>query len=139
MARSIHQRSTVIWAISLVAIAFGLLSVKQGGAILFSDGAARAAAGHYVPLVVWFNFFAGFFYVAAGAGLWLRQRWSIWLTASIAFTTFIVFAIFGIHVLTGGAYEQRTIVAMSSRTLIWSIFAILAWRERVNFANQITI
>ncbi len=33
--------------------------------------AARVAAGNFVPFVVWFNFLAGFVYVAAGVELWL--------------------------------------------------------------------
>ena len=36
-----------IWmrVIALIAIAFGLLTIREGGAVLFFDGAARAAAG----------------------------------------------------------------------------------------------
>ena len=29
------QRSVSIWAISLVAVGFGLLTIKEGGAVLF--------------------------------------------------------------------------------------------------------
>ena len=72
-----------IGAISLVAIGFGLLTIKEGGTILFGDEVARAAAGNYVPFVLWFNFLAGFAYVGAGAGLWLSQRWAVWLAIAI--------------------------------------------------------
>ncbi|MBZ0145920.1 MAG: hypothetical protein K8F56_20345 [Rhodocyclaceae bacterium] len=48
-------RSPWIWVISLVAIGFGLLTVRAGGAVLFGGEAARSAAGHYVPFVLWFN------------------------------------------------------------------------------------
>ena len=43
-----------IWmrVISLSAIGFGLLTLQEGGAVLFVDGAARQAAGHYVPFVL---------------------------------------------------------------------------------------
>ena len=41
-------------------------------------GAARQAAGHYVPFVLWFNFLAGFAYIVAGVGLWMRRRWAAW-------------------------------------------------------------
>ena len=46
-----------IWmhVIALIAVAFGLLTIREGGAVLFVDGAARAAAGSYVPFVLWFN------------------------------------------------------------------------------------
>ena len=123
-----RQRRLQIWVISLVAIGFGLLTIKEGGTILFGDEVARAAAGNYVPFVLWFNFLAGFAYVVAGAGLWLNQRWAVWLTITIAVATLFAFAALGAHVGTGGAYELRTVVAMSLRTLVWVTIATIAWR-----------
>lgn len=123
-----QQRGFWLWAISLVAVGFGLLTIKEGGTILFGDEAARATAGNYVPFVLWFIFFAGFAYVVAGAGLWLRQRWAVWLSIAIAAATISAFAAFGVHVYSGGAYEQRTVVAMSLRTFVWMVIAAIAWR-----------
>lgn len=123
------QRSIWIWAISLVAVGFGLLTLKEGGTILFGDEAARVAAGNYVPFVLWFNFLAGFAYVITGAGLWMQQRWATWLAIAIAAATALTFVAFGAHVYSGGAYEQRTVVAMSLRTLVWATIAIIAWRR----------
>lgn len=70
-----QQRGFLIRAMSLIAVGFGLLTIKEGGAILFGGEAAQASAGNFVPFVLWFNFLAGFAYVIAGAGLWLRHRW----------------------------------------------------------------
>lgn len=123
-----QQRGLRIWAISLVAIGFGLLTIKEGGTVLFGDEAARAAAGDYVLFVLWFNFLAGFAYVVAGGGLWLRQRWAMWLAIAIAVATFFAFAALGEYVDSGAAYEQRTVVAMSLRTLVWVVISIIAWR-----------
>jgi uncharacterized membrane protein (DUF2068 family) len=78
--------------------------------------------------VLWFNFLAGFAYVVAGAGLWLQRRWAVWLAVAIALATAITFAAFGVHVASGGAYEQRTVIAMSMRTLVWAVIAVIAWR-----------
>ncbi len=128
MSLFIQVRRFSIRAISVIAIGFGLLTLKEGGTVLFGGEAARAAAGHYVPYVLWFNFLAGFAYVAAGAGLWLRQRWAVWLAAAIALATAIMFAVLGVHIASGGAYEQRTVIAMSMRTLVWTVIAIIAWR-----------
>ncbi len=122
------QRRGLWWAISLVAVAFGLLTLKEGGAILFGDEAVRTAAGNYVSFVLWFNFVAGFAYVIAGAGLWLQRRWAVWLAITIAAATLCTFALFGGHVLSGGAYELRTVIAMSARTLVWIAIAAVAWR-----------
>ena len=126
-----QQRGFLIWAISLVAVGFGLLTIKEGSTILFGDEAARTAAGNYVPFVLWFNFVAGFAYVLAGAGLWMQQRWAVWLAVAIAAATALTFAAFGVHVYFGGAYEQRTVIAMSLRTLVWVTIAAIAWRRLV--------
>lgn len=114
---------------ALLGVGFGLLTIREGGAVLFGDEVARAAAGQYVPFVVGFNFVAGFGYVLAGIGLWMRQPWAAWLAVAIAIATALVFAAFGAHVYTGGAYESRTVGAMMLRTAVWGAIAILAWRR----------
>lgn len=122
------SRSIWIWAISIVAVGFGLLTIKEGGTVLFGGEAARIAAGNYVPFVLWFNFVAGFAYIIAGAGLWQQQRWAAWLAIIIAVATACAFTFFGMHVFSGGAYEPRTMIAMSLRTLVWTAIATFAWR-----------
>ena len=127
-----HQRSgTWIRVIAVIAIVFGLLTIKEGGSVLFFDGASRVAAGNYVPFVLWFNFLAGFAYVIAGLGLWMRRRWAVWLAIVIAAATALTFAAFGAHVAFGGAWEKRTLVAMSLRTLVWAGIAFVTWRVLV--------
>lgn len=116
-------------AAAIVAALFGLATIASGGNALFGGPAARQAAGAYVPFVLWFNFLAGFAYVAAGAGLWLRRRWAAMLALVIAGTTLLVFAAFGVHVLNGGAYEVRTAGAMTLRSLVWIAIGWLAWRR----------
>lgn len=126
MFTSRQQRGARVWALSIVAVLFGLMTIKEGGAVLFGDEAARSAAGNYVPFVLWFNFISGFAYIFAGIGLWLQQRWAVWLAVAIAAAIALTFAAFGVHVQSGGAYEQRTVIAMSLRTLIWGVIATLA-------------
>lgn len=123
------RRNTWSRAISLIAVGFGALTLREGGAVLFSDGPARAAAGDYVPFVLWFNFIAGFVYIFAGIGLWLQRRWAAWLAVTIVAATALVFAAFGVHIITGNAYEERTIIAMSLRILVWAVIATIAWRH----------
>ncbi|ALJ28499.1 hypothetical protein QY917_02830 [Diaphorobacter sp. C33] len=120
-----------IWmrVIALIAIGFGLMTIREGGAVLFYDGAGRDAAGSYVPFVLWFNFLAGFAYVIAGVGLWMRRRWATWLAMAIAVATALVFLAFGVHVALGGAWERRTVIAMTLRTLVWVGIAAIAWRR----------
>lgn len=116
-------------ALAVFAVLFGLLTLKEGGLVLFLDGAARRAAGQYVPFILWFNFIAGFAYVIAGLGLWMKRHWAGWLAIAIFGSTALAFVAFGLHIVGGGAYEQRTVVAMSLRTLIWMTVAVGAWNQ----------
>ena len=123
-------RKRPAWATiaALVALLFGALTVFSGGRVLFGPEAARVAAGNFVPFVLWFNFLAGFAYVAAGVGLWLRRAWAAWLALGIAAATALVFAAFGLHAAMGGAFELRTVAAMTLRTALWAWIAALALR-----------
>ena len=125
----IFNRSIGIWIITVVAVMFGLLTIKSGGSVLFIDGAARQAAGNYVPFVLWFNFLAGFVYIIAGAGLWMQKQWAAKLSALIVVATLIVYAILGLYILGGGLYEMRTVIAMSFRSIIWVFIAIFAYHR----------
>ncbi len=112
------------------AVLFGGLTLFSGGAVLFADGPARVAAGAYMPLVLWFNFLAGFAYILAGIGLYLWRGWAVTLSLAIAGATLAVFAIFGWHILDGGAYEVRTLAAMALRSAVWltiGLYARKAW------------
>lgn len=129
--RTQDHRGLLLWAISLIALVFGVMTIKEGGSVLFFDGPARAAAGHYVPFVLWFNFIAGFAYVVAGAGLWLQRRWAVRLAIFIAVATLVVFAAFAVHIAFGGAYAQRTPIAMALRSVVWIVIAAIGgWRLR---------
>ena len=115
--------------VAAAAIAFGLLTIGSGGLTLFGGEAARRSAGAYVPFVLWFNFIAGFAYVAAGLGIWWKRRWAGVLAAVLAAATLLVFAAFGVHVLRGGAYEVRTVAAMTLRSALWIAIAWLCLRR----------
>lgn len=123
-----QQRGFGIWAVSVLAVVFGVMTIKEGGTVLFGDEAARTAAGNYVPFVLWFNFVAGFAYVVAGVALWMTQRWAVGLAAIIALATAVTFAAFSVHIMSGGAYELRTVIAMSMRTLIWLMIATVSYK-----------
>jgi hypothetical protein len=118
------------WALvmALIAILFGIVTVIVGGKTLFGDAQERAAAGHYVPFVLWFNFIAGFAYAIAGIGLLLWRRWAAQLSAAIAVATVLVFAALGAHILFGGAFEMRTVGAMIIRSVVWLVIATAACR-----------
>ncbi|MBK7578873.1 MAG: hypothetical protein IPI67_01590 [Myxococcales bacterium] len=107
-----------------LALAFGLATLAEGGGVLFGGPAARAEAGNVVPFVLVFNFAAGFIYVVAGAATLARRAWAVWLARALALATGLVFVAFGVHVIGGGAFEVRTVVAMTLRTLFWVVQAL---------------
>ena len=116
------------YAIAAIAVAFGVMTLNSGGSVLFGSDAARQAAGDYVPFVVWFNFLAGFAYIAGGVGIGLRKWWGAWLAGALAASSAVIFAALGIHIWTGGAYEMRTVGAMTLRTGLWTVFGLASWR-----------
>ncbi|MBA4381113.1 MAG: hypothetical protein C0406_00970 [Sideroxydans sp.] len=118
-----QPRGWLISSLAIVAVLFGLMTIKEGGAVLLGNEAAVEAAGNYVPFVLWFNFLSGFAYIAAGVGLWLQQRWAIWLAVAIAAAIALTFIGFGMHISSGGAYEKRTVIAMIMRTVVWFVIA----------------
>jgi hypothetical protein len=121
--RAEGHRIWTVRAVSLFAGLFGVLTVKEGGSVLFGG----AEAGAYVPFVLWFNFLAGFVYIITAVGFWLQKRWAILLSVLLAVATATVFSAFGIHIANGGAYEMRTVWAMTFRTCFWTGIAILAF------------
>ena len=121
--------SRLLKALSAVGVVFGALTVFSGWQGLFGDAATRAALGHTVGFVLWFNFLAGFAYVAAGLGLWRGERWGLILATALALGTALVAAAFGLHVLGGGAFEMRTVGALALRFGFWAVVAAVGWRS----------
>lgn len=107
-----------------LALLFGLATLVEGGQVLFGGAEARAEAGNVVPFVLAFNFAAGFFYLATGALTILKKPAALWLARILALATVLVFVALGVHILGGGDFERRTVVAMSVRSLFWTAQAL---------------
>ncbi len=108
----------------VVALLFGLVTIYSGGMGL----AGKKEVGNAVPFVLWFNFLAGFTYVAASIGLAKMLGWGLKLSIAIAIATALVFAAFGFVVMQGGAYEMRTVGAMVIRLGVWVVISAIAMR-----------
>lgn len=124
-SRAVGSHPRWVWVLGAVAILFGVATIISGGSVLFGDSETRAAAGAVVPFVLWFNFLAGFAYVAAGVGLALWKPLGAQLAALVAASTLVVSVFFAAHVLLGGAYEMRTAMAMTLRAAVWTAIALL--------------
>jgi len=125
----IVPQSRVVQLAAVLAMLFGVATLVSGGRVLFGPAAARLAAGSYVPFVLWFNFLAGFAYIVVGAALLAKARWAAMAAVTIAAASLIVGIALGLHVLGGGAYELRTVVAMTVRTSFWVFVAAVGTRR----------
>lgn len=123
------KRNTSLMVAAIVALAFGALTVLSGGRALFGSAEAQAAVGNAVPFVLWFNFLAGFAYILAGIGLFLRHSPAVWISIGIFASTALVAWAFAVHMMQGGAFEMRTVGAMILRTGVWAGISVIAWRH----------
>ena len=129
-----NANRTMKW-MAIAAIVFGVMTVLTGGRALFGGLESRADFGNAVPFVLWFNFLAGFVYIVAGAGLLQCRRWAVYTSLFVAVTTILVFVAFGVHVLGGGAFERRTIGALTIRSLFWIATTIVSIRAMKRTPN----
>ena len=120
--------SVPITIAGIVAIGFGIVTIVSGGTVLFGGSEARAAAGHVVDFVLWFNFVSGFAYVGIGVGLLMRRPWAARTALVLALVIAVVSAAFAAHIWSGGLYEPRTVAAMTIRAIVWIAIAAIACR-----------
>jgi len=121
---------------AVAAIVFGVVTVLTGGRALFGSLETRTDFGNTVPFVLWFNFLAGFVYFVAGAGLLLHRRWAVYASLFVAVSTILVFVAFGVHVIGGGAFERRTIGALTMRSIFWIAVTVVSIRAMKRAPNS---
>lgn len=124
------KRPLLLTILGIIAIVFGAATIKEGGTVLFTES-GKLDAGKFVPFVLWFNFLAGFAYILAGIMLLKLKKCSRKLSSVIALSTIIIFILFGVHIFKGGEYEVRTLVAMTLRSGLWIMIALVALKTDV--------
>jgi len=125
----------IVNMMAVAAIVFGVVTVLTGSRALFGGLETRADFGKAVPFVLWFNFLAGFVYIVAGVGLLLCRHWAVYTSLFVAVSTILVFVAFGVHVIGGGAFERRTIFALTIRSLFWIAVTIVSIRAMKKTPN----
>ena len=110
---------------AVLALIFGVMTIVSGGSVLFGSEAVRTGAGDVMAFVLWFNFAAGFAYVAAAYGIWRSASWAFTLSVGIAASTLAVAATFALVALAGTAFEMRTVAALILRVSIWAGISVL--------------
>jgi hypothetical protein len=116
--------------VGLVILIFGVMTLVSGGRAIFTEEGI-ASRGHIVPLVLVFNFIAGFFYFFASILTFKLNPSVKMLAIALAVSCGMVWLYLIYHILHGGLYEHRTLVAMSFRTIFWVVLAIYFRRSRL--------
>lgn len=109
--------------LAAAALLFGILTLFKGGSVLFGPESARASVGAYVPFVVWFNFLAGFYYIAGAYAVFATLYWARPLARTIALATLATSVAFAIHAMMGGAFSLQTVGALPLRLGFWLFVA----------------
>ena len=110
--------------VAVIAALFGLLTIYSGGMVLFGGAAAKAAVGNAVPMVLWFNFLAGFTYLLGALALFRGAPCAKPTAWAIGTATLFVFLLFLTMAVTGTPFEWRTVGAMVLRSGFWLAIAI---------------
>jgi hypothetical protein len=121
---ALRRRTLIRRILGALATVFGLVTVVEGGHVMFGGPEARAAAGAIVPFVLPFNFAAGFLYVLAGLATLADRRPALWWSRGLAVATLLIFAALGYWISAGYPYETRTVVAMTLRSGFWVAMAV---------------
>lgn len=121
-----------------LAALFGLMTLFKAGSVLFGPVSAREAVGDFVPFVVWFNFIAGFGYVATAVHIWLDRACAVRGAIVLAGATTVAALAFAWHVSAGGAYEMQTVGALVLRVGFWTVASIILVRRQNQRAIAMT-
>ncbi len=105
--------------IAVVAMIFGALTIFSGGTALFGSAEAKAFAGDAVPVVLWFNFLAGFVYIYAANALWTYAPNAKKIALILGIATTAIFGLFLVKIIGGSPFEMRTLGAMPVRAGFW--------------------
>ncbi|HEX8041244.1 MAG TPA: hypothetical protein VF490_18980 [Chryseosolibacter sp.] len=108
-----------------VLILFGLLTTFLSTSIIFDLFNVRAHEGNYVLLVVQANFISGLLYLLAAFAFYKKKAWAAVPLIISLLALVIAAAGFIVHVHSGGAYETKTIGALTFRIAVNIVLAIL--------------
>lgn len=119
------KKKHIIRIITLTGlILFTTVTLFLSTSILLDILGIREQQGDYVPLVIWSNFLCGCLYILSIIGLFTHKKWSI--VPMVLALFILVGAFFGlyIHIMEGGLYEDKTIIALFFRITLTLFLAL---------------
>jgi len=115
----------VVRSAAVIGALFSGVSVWAGTRVL----AGLDMPGYVVlPWLVLYNVAAGLFGVAVGVGLWLVRRWAIAASSVLAVAHLSVLIALVALRASGGVVASDSLVAMTMRSVVWAVIALLARR-----------
>lgn len=119
---------------------FGALTVFMGSSVIFNLFGIREIEGNYVDFVVKANLFCGLIYLFASYDIWHNRKAGVYALLAAFIILVITFVFFFNHINQGGLYEQKTVKAMSFRTIITLIAAGLSFyllkKQKAEIVNK---
>ncbi|MEO6844481.1 MAG: hypothetical protein ABI184_04860 [Ginsengibacter sp.] len=121
------MKSIVLFISGFVIALFGIVTLFMSTSVIFGLFDIRDKEGNYVLFVVVANFVCAFLYLVAAYGFFTRQKWTTIVLNIAVGVLVIAFIGLGIYIYSGGIYEQKTVGAMTFRTLLTIGFVLISF------------
>lgn len=128
----------ILYLTGAIVAFFGIITLFMSTAVIFGLFDIREIEGNYVLFVVIANFICAFLYLAAAYGFFTRKKWTTMIMNAALAILIITFIGLGIHIYSGGVYEEKTVKAMLFRTFLTIAFALISFNfiTKKNTAND---
>ena len=120
------MKSVVLFISGFIIALFGIVTLFMSTAVIFGLFDIREKEGNYVLFVVVANFLCAFLYLAAAYGFFAKKKWTTMVLNISVGVLVIAFIGLGIHIYSGGIYEQKTVYAMIFRTFVTIAFLLVS-------------
>lgn len=107
---------------------FGLVTLFMSTSIIFNLFDIREIMGNYVLFVVIANFLCALLYLLAAYGIFKGKKWTTRVLFAAVLILVLTFIAFGIHIISDGIYEAKTVKAMIFRTLLTAGFLLISYQ-----------
>jgi len=118
----------ILFITGCIVAFFGVITLFMSTSVIFGLFDIRQKEGNYVLFVVVANFICAFLYLAGAYGFFKRKRWTTRLMNAAVVVLIITFIGLGIHIYSGGIYEEKTVKAMMFRTFLSIGFSLISFR-----------
>lgn len=121
------MRKFILKSSAVFLLLFGLLSLFMTISVIFDLFDVRKMEGNYVLFVVYANLVCAIMYLFSAYGFFTEKQWTTMCLFVAACILILAFVGLLIHIVTGGIYELKTIMAMTFRTFITMVFTGISW------------